>query len=106
MRPLFTIVALGVLLAVPLVQAEGSEVSIQDYTFSPTQLTVTAGTQVTWTNRDQVPHLVVDQDKQFRSPALDTNEHYTFTFSHPGTYHYFCSLHPQMTGTITVVQEK
>ena len=78
-------------------------VKIDNFTFAPGTLTVPAGTTVTWTNDDDIPHLVVANDtKTFRSPALDTNDTYSFTFTTPGTYAYFCALHPHMQGTIVV----
>jgi amicyanin len=65
-------------------------------------LTVKVGTTVKWENHDDIPHSVVDKNKAFRSPALDTNESYTFTFTSAGTYDYFCGLHPHMVGKIIV----
>ena len=60
------------------------------------------GTTVTWTNRDDIPHAIAAVDKGFKSKALDTDDSYSFTFTTPGTFAYFCSLHPHMTGTIVV----
>jgi len=78
-------------------------VSIDNFTFGPSPLTVKAGTTVTWTNRDDIPHSIVDKDRKlFRSKVLDTGESFSFTFSNPGSYDYFCSLHPHMTGHIVV----
>ena len=77
-------------------------VTIDNFTFAPQRLTVKRGTTVTWTNRDDIPHTVTAVDMQFRSKALDTDDSYSFTFTTPGTYAYFCSLHPHMTGTIVV----
>jgi len=77
-------------------------VKIDNFTFTPKSVTVKAGTTVTWTNQDDIPHTVTSTTKQFRSKALDTDDKFTFTFSTPGTYDYFCSLHPKMTGTIVV----
>jgi plastocyanin len=79
-------------------------ITIDNFSFAPTTLTVTAGTKVTWTNHDDVPHTVVstDQGEKFRSRALDTDESYSFTFTQPGTYAYFCSVHPRMTATVVV----
>jgi plastocyanin len=106
MKALLSIMALGVvLLAVPA-WAQDQKITIHEYTFSPPELTVTTGTTVTWMNLDQEPHSVVEKDKKFHSAALDTNDSYNFTFTTPGTYQYFCSLHPQMTGTIIVVKGK
>ena len=77
-------------------------VTIDNFNFAPATLTVAVGTTVVWTNRDDVPHTVTSTDKKFKSRALDTDERFSFTFSAAGTYNYFCSLHPHMTGTIIV----
>ena len=61
-----------------------------------------AGTTVTWKNMDDIPHAVAAVNKQFKSKTLDTDDAYSFTFTTPGSYEYFCSLHPHMTGTIVV----
>lgn len=81
-----------------------NQIVINEYMFGPNMLTVVAGTKVTWVNHDEVPHTIVDSSptKVFHSGALDTNDSYSYVFSKPGTYHYFCTLHPQMVGTITV----
>ena len=81
------------------------KVSISNFTFSPATLEVPVGTTLHWVNDDDVPHTVLGADKgssAIRSPALDTNDAYSVVLSQPGTYHYFCSLHPHMTGTIVV----
>jgi len=85
-----------------LAQSAASRVAIDNFTFQPARLTVTAGTTVTWTNKDDIPHAVAAVDKLFKSKALDTDDSYSFTFTTPGTYQYFCSIHPHMTGTIVV----
>ena len=79
-------------------------VSIANFAFSPAPLTVAPGTTVTWTNTDDEPHTVTSADggKMFKSPALDTDDKFSFTFDKPGTYKYFCSIHPHMVGTIVV----
>jgi len=78
-------------------------IKIDNFSFSPQTTTVTAGTQVTWTNQDDIPHTVVSDDKTtFKSHALDTDEKFSFTFTKPGTYEYFCSIHPKMTAKIIV----
>lgn len=77
-------------------------VGIDNFTFNPQTLTVKAGATVTWTNKDDIPHTVAAVNRQFKSKALDTDDAYSFTFTTPGTYAYFCSLHPHMTGTIVV----
>jgi plastocyanin len=81
---------------------DGMAVKIDNFTFAPQRLTVPAGTTVTWTNEDDIPHTVVATTLAFRSKALDTDDKFTFTFTAPGAYEYFCSLHPHMTGTIVV----
>ena len=77
-------------------------VRIDNFTFTPAELSVPAGTTVTWVNGDDIPHTVVAVDKSFRSKALDTGDSYSQTLSAPGTFAYFCGLHPHMTGRITV----
>jgi plastocyanin len=81
---------------------ETMEVKIDNFTFGPAALTVMVGTTITWTNRDDIPHTVVSTDKVFKSKVLDTDEKFSFTFSTPGTFPYFCSIHPKMTGTVVV----
>jgi plastocyanin len=81
--------------------AEGNEVHIDNFVFAPAQLTVKTGTTVTWTNRDDIPHTVVCAGK-FRSKTMDTDGTFSFTFTAPGDYKYFCSLHPHMTGMVKV----
>ena len=78
-------------------------VTIDNFNFSPAVITVPAGTTIRWTNRDDIPHTVVSDDKTtFKSKPLDTDEQFTYTFSKPGTYSYFCSIHPKMTGKVIV----
>jgi plastocyanin len=77
-------------------------VKIDNFSFTPATLTVKAGTQITWTNADDIPHTVVSDSQEFKSKVLDTNETFTFTPSKPGTYSYFCSIHPKMTGKVVV----
>src|SRR5262245_24051998 len=93
-------VAALLLLAAPA-RAEDVAVKIGNFTFGPQELKVKAGTMVTWINEDDIPHTVVSPNN-FRSKALDTEGSYSFTFTTPGTYKYFCSLHPHMTGTVVV----
>ncbi len=80
------------------------EVKIDNFSFGPVALTVPVGTTITWTNRDDIPHTVVSTDdpKTFKSKVLDTDEKFSFTFSKAGTYPYFCSIHPKMTGKVIV----
>jgi plastocyanin len=84
-------------------QTPAAAVSIDNFTFTPQKLTVKAGTTVTWTNKDDIPHGIAASNSAFsRSKALDTDDSYSFTFTTPGTYAYFCYVHPHMTGTIVV----
>jgi amicyanin len=78
------------------------EVKIDNFKFGPEALTVPVGTTVTWTNRDDIPHTVVSTDGAFKSKVLDTDEKFSFTFAKAGTYDYFCSIHPKMTGKVIV----
>jgi plastocyanin len=104
------IVALGLLLAASpkaaanTQQPATAEVKIDNFSFGPVTLTVPAGATVTWINRDDIPHTVVstDDSKTFKSKVLDTDEKFSFTFSKAGTYPYFCSIHPKMTGKVIV----
>ena len=81
----------------------GIEVKIDNFSFGPMTMTVAAGTTVTWTNDDDVPHTVVSDDKTtFKSKALDTGEHFSYTFLKPGKYPYFCSVHPKMVAEVVV----
>jgi plastocyanin len=82
--------------------ASETTVKIDNFSFSPASVTVPVGTTVRWTNADDIPHTVVSDDKTFKSKALDTDEHFTYTFTKPGTYSYFCGIHPKMTGKIVV----
>ncbi len=82
--------------------ASSAEVKIDNFSFGPATLTISAGTTVTWTNRDDIPHTVVSDDKVFKSPVLDTDEKFSYTFTKTGTYPYFCSIHPKMTGKVVV----
>jgi len=79
-----------------------AQVTIDNFTFKPATITVPAGTTVTWTNRDDMPHTVVADDRSFRSAALDTDESFAHTFNAPGTYPYFCSIHSSMVGKVIV----
>lgn len=83
--------------------ASGAEVKIDNFSFGPATITIPAGTTITWTNNDDVPHVVTsDDNKLFKSKALDTDDHFTFTFTKPGTYNYYCAIHPKMTAKIVV----
>jgi plastocyanin len=79
-----------------------TEVKIDNFAFAPQRVVVKSGTTVTWINDEDIPHTVASSTKLFKSNALDTKDKFTFTFTTPGAYEYFCSLHPHMTGTIVV----
>ena len=92
----------GTLAATPETSPPGIEVKIDNFSYSPATVTVKAGTQVTWTNHDDIPHTVVSSDNVFKSKTLDTDEKFSFIPTQPGTYSYFCSIHPKMTAQIVV----
>jgi plastocyanin len=77
-------------------------VKIDNFTFVPQRVTVKAGETITWVNQDDIPHAIAATGKEFRSKVLDTDDKFSFTFTTAGTFEYFCSLHPHMTGTIVV----
>jgi plastocyanin len=79
-----------------------NDVKIDNFSFNPTTVTVPAGTTVTWTNSHDIPHTVVSDDKIFKSKVLDTDETFSYTFTKPGTYPYFCSIHPKMAAKVIV----
>jgi len=83
---------------------QNAEMKIDNFSFGPAALTVSVGSTVTWTNRDDIPHTVVSSDdpKAFKSKVLDTDEKFSFTFTKAGAYAYFCSIHPKMTGKVVV----
>ena len=82
--------------------ARTAEITIDNFTFEPKETKVAVGTTVTWINRDDIPHTVVSTDKEFKSKVLDTGDKFSFTFTKAGTFPYFCSIHPKMTGTVVV----
>jgi len=80
-----------------------NEIGIDNFNFTPATLTVAKGTKVTWINNDDVPHLIVNVQNRFKQSAvLDTDQKFNVTLTTPGTYDYFCSLHPKMQGKIIV----
>ena len=82
--------------------AANAEVKIDNFVFGPQTITVPAGTTVTWTNHDDIPHTVVSTDGIFKSKVRDTDEKFSYKFDKAGTYSYFCSVHPKMTGKVVV----
>jgi plastocyanin len=81
---------------------DSTRILIKDFMFMPTPLTVKAGSSVVWSNMDDEPHNVVSDTGMFRSGGMDTSETFTYKFDKPGTYHFTCSIHPRMVGTIVV----
>jgi len=77
-------------------------VRIDNFTFTPQEITITRGSTLTWVNDDDIPHTIAATNKAFRSKAMDTEQKFSFTFTQPGTYEYFCSLHPHMQGKVIV----
>jgi Icc protein len=82
--------------------AAGHEVVVDNFSFAPAMAAVPAGSTITWTNRDDVPHNIVSTEQKFKSPVLDTDERFSHKFDAPGTYKYYCSIHPKMTGQVVV----
>lgn len=88
--------------ATPKTVSKAYNVEIKDFSFSPTTITVPVGAKITWINKDEEPHTVVSTNDAFKSKVLDTDEQFSFTFAKPGTYKYFCSVHPKMVATVVV----
>lgn len=113
-----TVILAGITIAIALVslhghgsrvqaaeEMAGTQVTIDNFSFTPPTITVPVGSTVTWVNKDDVPHTVVENNHKFKSKALDTDESFTQTFTEPGTYDYFCSVHPKMVAKV-IVQPK
>ncbi|MEB0047816.1 MULTISPECIES: plastocyanin/azurin family copper-binding protein [unclassified Pseudomonas] len=96
-------VVVGLMVSMPVWAGE-VKVDIKEFMFGPKDLAVTVGTKVTWVNDDQIPHTVAETHKAFRSGALDTNDSFSWVFTTPGEFEYFCVLHPQMIGKVVVHQ--
>ena len=92
----------GTLAATPESSSPGIEVKSDNFSYSPAAVTVKAGTQVRWTNPDDIPRTVVSGDNVFKSKTLDSDEKFSFIPTKPGTYSYFCSIHHKMTAQIVV----
>jgi plastocyanin len=95
---------LGATLAFGAVAAQDATnvITIDNFTFSPKEVTVAVGTTVKWVNHDDIPHTIVEKKTTFRSKALDTDDSYSFTFTSAGDFDYFCGLHPHMVGKVIV----
>jgi plastocyanin len=108
LKSIFSVVAAVTSLLLPVSLRAGDtgtnsiEVTIDNFNFTPPALTVSVGTKVTWVNKDDVPHTVTSDDKFFVSRAMDTDDKFSFTFQTRGTYSYYCSVHPKMTGKVIV----
>jgi len=94
--------AFGTVAAQDAAKKDANEITIDNFTFTPKELTVAVGTTVKWLNHDDIPHTVVEKKTTFRSKALDTDDSYSFTFTSAGTFDYFCGLHPHMVGQVIV----
>jgi len=82
--------------------AANLEVKIDNFVFGPQTITVPIGATVTWTNKDDIPHTSVSTEGVFKSKVLDTDEKFSYTFTKAGTYSYYCTIHPKMTGKVVV----
>ena len=94
--------ALGAVAAQDATKKDANEITIDNFTFTPKELTIAVGTTVKWVNHDDIPHTIVEKKTTFRSKALDTDDSYSFTFTSAGTFDYFCGLHPHMVGQVIV----
>lgn len=83
-------------------KASSADVRIDNFSFGPQTITVPVGTTVTWTNKDDIPHTVVSTDGVFKSKVTDTDEKFSYKFASAGTYSYYCTIHPKMTGKVVV----
>ena len=96
------LLAFGTVAAQDATKKDANEITIDNFTFTPKELTVPVGTTVKWLNHDDIPHTIVEKKTTFRSKALDTDDSYSFTFTSAGTFDYFCGLHPHMVGQVIV----
>ena len=94
--------AFGTVAAQDAAKKDANEITIDNFTFTPKELTVAVGTTVKWVNHDDIPHTIIEKKTTFRSKALDTDDSYSFTFTSAGTFDYFCGLHPHMVGQVIV----
>lgn len=82
--------------------AAATEIRIDNFSFTPASITIPVGTEVHWKNNDDIPHTVVSNDHTIKSKVMDTGDDFSYTFAKPGTYNYFCSIHPKMTAKVIV----
>ncbi len=92
----------GVILSGRIAAAAEAQVIIDNFTFSPTPLSVKAGTTVTWLNHDDIPHSIVCPELKVHSHPMDTDDSFAYKFEQAGTYDYMCGLHPHMHGQVVV----
>ena len=95
-------VAIGLATTARAEEAAPGEIHIDNFAFTPAEITVAPGTTVKWLNRDDIPHTVAEKGLSFKSKPMDTDESFTHTFDKAGEFEYFCSLHPHMTGKVIV----
>ena len=104
--PVMLLLAVSALVLQPTRATAGenssTEVRVDNFTFGPETLTVAVNSTVTWVNKDDIPHVIASNDGLFKSKALDTDQSFSYTFTKPGTYPYYCSIHPKMVGKIVV----
>ena len=86
----------------PAAAGDSTRVVVDNFSFTPVTAAVPVGTTVTWTNHDDIPHNVVNPEQKFKSPVLDTDDVFSHKFEAAGTYKYYCSIHPRMTGQVVV----
>src|SRR5271167_4956750 len=102
------IIAMLLIVGAPMVEANdqpsgaNAAVQIDNFVFGPQTVTVPVGATVTWTNKDDIPHTAVSTDGVFKSKVMDTDEQFSYTFTKAGTYPYYCTIHPKMTGKVVV----
>jgi plastocyanin len=89
-------------LAIDAGAASTPSVAIQKFAFTPKEITVSPGTKILWINHDETPHTIIASDGTFVSKAMDTDDHFEYTFAKEGDFSYFCTLHPYMTGVVHV----
>ena len=101
-RRFLSVILVAAVALAAVADAATPSVQIKEFKFVPAQLTVRPGTTVTWINGDEEPHTVTATDRAYTSSGLDRRQTYSHRFTAPGTYTYFCALHPHMTATVVV----
>ena len=98
----FLTFALLAALSINVSAVESPSVQIRKFAFAPKEITIAPGTKIVWTNSDETPHTIIASDGTFVSKAMDTDDHFEYTFAKEGDFSYFCTLHPYMTGIVHV----